>query len=91
VTLARRSPVAHVPAPRSERVARSVVRVSLTIPGEVNDTPGVYIDPGVAHADARRPFDPASMVRCADYRSHYAAHRRDGNGWTCDRCSEAMA
>jgi hypothetical protein len=34
------------------------------------------------------PFDPETMVRCADYHAHQTSHHRDGSGWTCDACSE---
>ena len=82
MTLTRHSP----PDPRSERVAHSVVRVSLAVPGEVSDTEGVYKTP-VTLANTSAPFDPETMVRCRSYREHQHHHHRLGAGWTCLICN----
>jgi hypothetical protein len=34
-----------------------------------------------------RPFDPETMIRCADYHAHQGHHRRLGKGWTCVICN----
>jgi len=73
--------------PRSERVTHSVTHVSLTVPGVVSDNRGVYKTPVSVTPDTHRPFDPETMVRCADYHAHQSSHRREGIGWTCDLCS----
>jgi hypothetical protein len=39
----------------------------------------------------RLPFDPETMVCCADYHAHQTSHHRLGSGWTCDLCSGAPA
>jgi len=65
--------------PRSERVAHSVARVSLAVSGETNDNGGVYKTP-VSLANPLASFDPETMVRCRDYRSHQTSHRRAGSG-----------
>jgi hypothetical protein len=58
-------------------------------PGRVTASVGVYKTPAaLTHSAAA--FDPSSMVRCRDYHAHQTSHRRDGAGWTCDRCSEVM-
>lgn len=40
----------------------------------------------VSRCPDRVPFDPSTMVRCADYHAHQRSHHRDGIGWTCDAC-----
>jgi hypothetical protein len=37
------------------------------------------------------PFDPSTMVRCADYHAHQTSHHRDRIGWTCGICSGVTA
>jgi hypothetical protein len=83
MTLTRHSPS----DPRSERVTHSVTHVSVTTLGVVSDNEGVYKTP-VSVTPSVTPFDPETMVRCADYHAHQTSHHRDGDGWTCDLCSE---
>jgi hypothetical protein len=72
---------------RSERGAHSGAHVALTVPGEVSATQGVYKTP-VALANPPLSFDPSTMVRCNSYHEHQLHHRRLGQGWVCDACSE---
>jgi hypothetical protein len=49
----------------------------------VETVPDAAADP----TRAASSLGPSWTITCSDYRAHQSAHRRVGDGWTCDACA----